>query len=301
MLDNENNTVSQAAELGRAGAAKIELIVEPSVREDRIPVGRVVEKNGESKFVSVKSLLDEWRTIPERTKGSATLSTLASFVDLTNRHKNDDTAIFGSIDSSAPSLTAVIDYTTKAHEPRHGQHRVTYTFPLSPEWQAWRAMNGKSMTQLDWAAFIEEHIAELASPMDAERSQYEPTFQTKIALPTELVTLSRGMQINVEARVKDTRVLQSGESEIIYEEVHKDGAGQKLVVPGLFVIQIPMFLDGEPVRLLARLRYRRQEGRLTWFYQLYRPDIVLRARLKEDFDHVASETGLPVYEGRPEA
>ena len=297
----EVNTVKQAAELARIGAATIELVGLPTGMVDDIPVGRLVDKDGRTSFVSVKTLIDEWREHPEFTKGTAVLATLDSFIALVDRHKNDDTAIFGAIDVSAPSLTAVVDYTTRAHDPRHGRHRLTYPFPLSPEWKAWQAFNAKSMTQIEWAAFIEEHIAELSSPTDGERSEYERLFQTKIALPTELITLSRGMQINVEARVKDMRVLQTGESEIVYEEVHKDGAGQKLVVPGLFVIQVPLFVDGDPVRLLARLRYRRHDGKLTWFYQLYRPDIVLRAKLKDDFDRVAKETGLPVFEGKPEA
>lgn len=297
---DEKNTVSQAAELARVGAAQIDFIDLPKPDES-VPVGRVVDADGRTSFISVKNLVDEWREHPLFTKGIAVLSTLDSFIALVNRHKNDDTAVFGSIDTSAPSLTAVVDYTTKGHEPRHGRHRLTYPFPLSPEWKAWQAFNAKPMSQLEWAAFIEEHVAELASPLDGERSEYERLFQTKIALPTELITLSRGMQISVEARVKDMRVLQSGESEIVYEEVHKDGSGQKLVVPGLFIVQVPLFVDGDAVRLVGRLRYRRNDGKLTWFYQLYRPDLVLRAKLKDDFDRVGKETDLPVYEGKPEA
>jgi uncharacterized protein YfdQ (DUF2303 family) len=299
-VDIDNKVVDEIAELARFGGSVDLTVTETSIRPDPIPVGRLVDKNGSVAPTSIKAILDEWRTTPERTRGVAKVQNVQSFIELTNRHKNESSAIFVSI-SDAPTATAVIDYTTVAHEPRFGAHRVHYPFPVSREWQAWKASDGKPMSQTDWAGFVEDRIAELSSPMDAERAQYEPLFQTKIALPSELIQLSRGMQINVEARVKDIRVLQSGESEVLYEEVHKDGAGQKLIIPGLFVVQIPLFIDGDPVRLLVRLRYRRNDGKLTWFYQLYRPDIVMRARLKDDCDTIASETSLPIYEGSPEA
>lgn len=266
-----------------------------------ISVGDIPQGDGRRSFVSLKPLIDEWRTAPERRKGTATVETLNSFIALMKRHADEDSAIFAKLASGTPSLTGVIDYHTTKHEPRFGAHRVAYSFPLSPEWVAWRNHDSKAMSQLDWASFVEERIADLSSPTDAEASEYERLFQTKIAVPSELIQLSRGMQISVEAKVKDIRVLQSGEAEVVYEEVHKDGSGQKLVVPGLFIIQIPLFLDGAPVRLVARLRYRRTEGRIAWFYQLYRPDLAMRDRLQADLNTVAGETGLPVFEGAPES
>lgn len=250
---------------------------------------------------SAKPFVDEWRMAPERRIGTAKMLTLASLIDFANRQKDADSALFATIDgASSPSIAAVFDYHKIDGSPRFGRHRAVYAFPLSTEWQAWRAMDGKSMTQGDWAAFIEERIAELSAPLDQEVTDYERLFQTKIAVPSDLITLSRGLSISVEAKVRDFRTIQSGETEISYEEVHKDGSGAKLIVPGLFVVRIPLFVDGEPTRLLARLRYRRVDSKIMWFYQLYRADLVLREAMRNDAQTAAKETALPLFEGSPE-
>lgn len=297
----DNEAVKAIIDLADRGHPAVILeVTEPTIRAEPIPLLERPDVEGSVEVRSIKELLDEWRTAPERRKGSAKVNTLTAFIDLVNRHKDTDSVVFGDLTDKAPSIMAVIDYHTIAHDPRFGQHRVHYAFPLSKEWLAWLAMDGKVMSQGEWAAFVEERIADLASPLDAEASEYERLFQTKIAVPSELIQLSRGMQISVAATVKDVRTLQSGEVEISYAEVHNDGSGQKLIVPGLFIIQIPMFVDGDRVRIISRLRYRRQDSKIVWFYQMYRADLVMRARLVEDVELVMTATALPFYEGAPE-
>jgi uncharacterized protein YfdQ (DUF2303 family) len=285
----------QAAGVGIIG------VIEPTIRAEPIPFASVPLAGGGSRVESIKSLLDAWRTAPEHIKGTAAADTLDAFVALVNRHKDDGSVLFGDLNVTAPVFTAVIDYHGLDHAPRFGQHRIAYKFPVSPEWTAWQAANGKTLSQSEWAYFIEEHVAELASPLDAEVTEFEMLFHTKIATPSELVTMSRGMQVAVEARVKEIRNIQSGEAEIIYDEVHRDGSGAKLVVPGLFVIKIPLFIGADPTRIIARLRYRKHDSKIVWFYQLYRADAVVRAELQNAFDDAAKETNLPAYEGSPEA
>jgi len=296
----DNQGVKEIAELARnAAGAQVFTIQESSIREEPIPF---IARNTDKGVVvePAQALLDAWRVAPKRLRGTAYTTTLTSFVDLVNRHKDEDSAVFADIAGQSPSLTAVIDYHKMDHGPRFGQHRIVYSFPLSLEWLSWRVMDAKPMSQLDWAAFVEEHIADLASPLAAEKSEFERLFQTKIAAPSDLITLSRGMQISVEAKIKDIRFLQSGETQVVYEETHNDANGQKLIIPGLFILQVPLFLDGDPVRITARLRYRRDGAKINWFYQLYRPDLALRTQLLSDLKRVEDETALPTYEGRPE-
>jgi uncharacterized protein YfdQ (DUF2303 family) len=281
--------------------AKSTLAVSQFPLEDNT-IAAVPNAMGGRELVSLERFRDELRDAPKRAKGTAEALTLESFIDLTNRHKDESSAIFGDFAGSAPSLLAVIDYHQVAHKgPRFGAHRVRYAFPLSPEWKAWSASDGKVMGQGEWGMFVEDRIADLAAPFDAERSEFERLFQTKIATPAELVQLSRGMALTIESAVKDVRVLQSGEMEVSYEEVHKDGRGEKLVVPGLFIVSIPLFIGSEPSRLIARLRYRKTDGRrLVWLFQFYRADIALRAALEAALERAGEETGLPFFQATPE-
>lgn len=293
-MEAENN-VKDIAKLARDGDGAKLVSLGGGVQVLSIPGDIGVEVQ------SIKAFVDEWRTAPERRKGTAKMLTLESLTAFVNRQKDGGSALFATLDGPAAGLTAVFDYHQIDGAPRFGGHRALYAFPQSPEWQAWKGRDGKAMEQDAWAAFIEERIAELSAPLDQERTDYESLFQTKIAVPSDLITLSRGMQISVESKVRDFRVLQSGETEISFEEVHKDGSGAKLIVPGLFVIRIPLFVDGVPIRILARLRYRRVEGKILWFYQLYRADLVMREAMRNDAETVARDTALPLFEGSPEA
>lgn len=301
-MDTIENSVKEIANLAREGdGGKVIHVKAPDYDGPDVPLIVRPTGNGSVAVESAKKLLDEYRLAPERRKGTAKALTLASFIALTSRHMDADSALFAALTGENPSLTAVFDYNTIDHAPRFGQHRASYEFPLSDEWKQWRGKDGVVMSQGDFAAWIEDHIAELASPLDAEVSQYEGLFKTKIALPSDMITLSRGMAISVEARSVEARVLQSGEVQVSYEEVHKDGRGEKLLVPGLFIVKIPLFVEAEDVRLLTRLRYRVLGGKIAWSYQLYRPELVMREVMSLAVEKAAQDTGLPMYEGTPEA
>lgn len=274
-----------------------------------VPIGW--DRN-QQKPISLKALIEEFRQRPAQRTGKATAQTLASFIALTVRHMDDDSAVFADMTWTAPKFTAVIDYHRRAmeehgeavadigHEPRWLKHTIGYTFPLGEDWKLWVEQNGKPMKQGDFAAFIEDRIADLSAATDSEKDELEYLFKCKIADPFEVLQLSRGLSISVDAKVTRAQNLTTGEAEIQYSEVHNDSGGQKLTVPGLFMVALPVFYGGAPVRLPARLRYRVSGGNIVWFFQLWRPDVYVTEQIRKDRDAVAVETGLPVYEGAPE-
>ncbi|WP_428978554.1 hypothetical protein [Chenggangzhangella methanolivorans] len=67
------------------------------------------------------------------------------------------------------------------------------------------------------------------------------------------------------------------------------------------MVAVPAFVDGEAVRIPARLRYRLGGGDIKWFYQLYRWEFWLREQVQNDLERAGKETALPTFEGVPEA
>lgn len=248
-------------------------------------------------------IVEAFRTKPGQKHGRATALTLRSFIDLTNRHKTADSAVFANTDWKAPSFTAVIDY----HEAKSAgaadnlKHRVHYAFPLSEEWQVWIKFNGEDMEQREFATFLEDRIADLTAPNDHERINLERDFATTIATPAQLIQLSRGLQVNVESIVKNVVNLATGEASILFDEQHIGGDGQPLKVPGLFMLAISPFFIGEKISIPVRLRYRKAGQKILWRYQLYRPDLHVTERVRDDLSTVADKTELPTFEGSPEA
>lgn len=252
--------------------------------------------------IGVKNLFDEWREKPQAKRGTAKVATLESFVGLTKRHLTEDSVIFANVDWKKPSLTAIIDYHENANggDADNGKHRILYEFPLSDEWQAWVKLNGQPMKQQEFAEFIEDHIPELAAPHEDEITYWENQLGGKVAFPNEILALSRGLKINAETKLRSNTVLATGEGELTWEEEHRDQHGQKLVVPSLFILQVPPFFRGEAARIPVRLRYRVNAGSVIWFYQLYRPDIYITEHVERDLERAAAETELPAFQGTPE-
>lgn len=252
-------------------------------------------------FVSVRKLIEEFRTAPERRKGTATADTLASFIDLVERHKDESSVLFGRAIWPSPSLTAILNYDAAGVDARFGDHRVLYEFPLTEEFKAWVEANAKPMDQEVFAAFLEEHAAELAAPMDGERSEYERQFGEKMATPQEVVMLSRHLEVFVNAKVKQGIRLQTGERTVEFSEEHVNSKGEVVTIPGVFMVSVAAFVDGEAVRIPARLRYRIAGGAIKWFYQLYRWEFFLREQVQRDLREASEKTGLQAFEGKPEA
>lgn len=261
----------------------------------------VIDRRSGGRLSALDDLVEKYRRLPERRSGVANTTTLQSFIELVNRHKDDGSAVFAKTAWPEPALTAVIDYHELDGAPRWAKHRIRYAFPITDEFKVWIEKNGKGMEQAEFAAFLEEHAAELSAAYGPEQAEYESLFKEKFATPNDLIALSRSLEVFVGARVKRQERLSSGERTVEFVEEHTNTKGEKVEIPGLFMVSVPAFIDGDAVRIPARLRYRIQGGSIVWFYQLYRWQFWLRDQVKNDLDTVKQKTVLPTFEGSPEA
>lgn len=253
---------------------------------------------------SLKEHLDEYRTRPERREGVAELRTEASFIDHANRFKDADSALFADPNPGAPSLTSVLNYHRQGAtaDPRFGDHRGVYRFPLSKEWKAWQALNEKPMTQEAFASFLEDRIVDVADPREAgaKANEFLKLLGGSFADAARLMDLSRGLTIYVAASATKVVNLASGEGQITYTEEHHNAGGVKLDIPRAFLIGLPVFHGGTAYQVAVRLRYRLKENHLTWSYSLHRTDVVFDHAFEEACKRAADATGLPLFVGSPE-
>lgn len=298
------SSIDAIAELGRHAAGASVLHIKTDGLGDGLPPTVPVlfdHRLGSAGLQSLHTEIEKYRLDPLRRIGTARATTRDSFIALVQRHALPQSVLFAKTDWPNPQLLAVIDYHAMDEGPGHLQHRVVYDFPVSDEFKAWSGNDAKAMTQQQFAEFCEERVCDLAAPTEQEESFYSGMFRVPVASPADMVTLSRGLQVNVESVAKSTVTLQSGEGEIMFAEQHLDNNRQKLVVPGLFMICAPAFVGGDPVRLPARLRYRVAGGKVSWQYHLFQWRYWIRQRVIDDLTAVAEATGLPAYEGAPEA
>lgn len=316
------------------------------------PRGHDVSPDADAKVVSLpkgitlhslKPFIDEWRDHPVRRAGTASFEDLDSFIAHVNDFQTPDSRIFatpprvainGKLEQ-APEILSVLDYHDALnHEGRSGadakprflKHRARYRFPLSRSWQLWLAHHGAALSQADFAAFIEDRIADVMAPppglldrepeeigerqaggdfgprsFDEELAYLARLLGGRFATPSDMIKLSRGLQVNATGKFKSQVNLSSGEREIEFSEEHVDATGGRLRVPNLFLLGIAPFYLGPAYRIAVHLRYRIQGGVIAWSYELYRIEHAIEHAFNEALEAVRSKTGLPVWRGSPEA
>lgn len=273
-------------------------------------IGRYAVVPAGQQLMSVKKYVDEWRARPERREGTATLTTLASFSAHVNRFKDDNSIVFADVTNSKDAkLITVFDYNEKsaAGAPRFGKHKAIYPFPLSDEWIFWTAVNGKSMTQVEFAQLLEDRILDVLAPSETGQGLVQDFAQSLgeagLATSQRLQELANGLSIRADVAVTNASNLSSGESRINFQEAHVNGeTGGPISVPKGFAIGIPVFRGGAPYAMPVRLRYRldKEKGKVLWTVLLWRADRIWDDAVKIVCDTAHADTGLDLLYGTPE-
>ncbi|MBB4316249.1 DUF2303 family protein, partial [Roseospira marina] len=240
---------------------------------------------------SLKPLLDEYRVRPERISGLSEHITLDSLIEHIKAHDTTQAVVF--ISREPARAVAVYDYvsgngtaSSVETEPNWRAWRAIHDFPLSREWKLWSRASGSKMGQGEFAAFVEDRILDILpapdltvtpnSDADTRLQELARLLNGTFAGPERMMELARGLVVHETSRVGEVINTNSGEGSIIFEEEHTDGAGQKLTIPSLFCLAIPVFDQGTRYRMVARLRYRKSREGLNWWFDLQ--------QVKEVFD-----------------
>lgn len=270
-----------------------------------VPEGRDVQ--------SVRAFLDEYLERPLRRRGEAVVQSAQAFLDLVERFKGESSVVYANPDAKAPSLTAIFNYhaegSTEAVDAGDaltgwGDHRGTLACRMSDEWKAWLGVHGRELDQAEFAAFLQDHIADCVL-VDTGK---EPTvqevvdqLQARLGGPVQLMKLARGLEVRAGVAVKNAVTLETGEIQISHVEQHQGENGGPITTPTLFFITIPVFYAGVPYRIAVRLRYRiRGAGAIAWSFHLYRHDKTFDHAFDELLQKVRDESGLDVFLGSPE-
>lgn len=268
---------------------------------------------------NAKEIMDAFRLRPALRSGTTALTDLSSFVAWTNRHKDAGTVVYADDNMAAPSLTVVVDHDEAGGEEpekkaRFGRHRGVYQFPFSREWQEWTRVSGQPMGAGDFAAFFERRIGDVIPPpysidgegtevfnsQDPEIRKLVNVLGKKFAAPSDIVKLTNGIEINVDARATQKVNRDTGEHHIEFVEANGQGA-DRIKPPNAFLIAIPVVSNGAPILMAVHLRYRTKDGGVKWFVELHQPERVFEEVFRQSLEQVFTDTGLPPLRGKAPA
>lgn len=227
----------------------------------------------------LQEITDPHGTLPAKSRivQGVDLQKADSLVDYLNRFKEAQTSLFADIDANR--IVAIVDYHGPA-APASSDHVALLDLPFSQEWIAWKAIDGKLMSQLDFARFVEENSADFLEPQAAD-----------------LLEVCRDIQA---IRKVDFRAgIRTATDNMNFEYTDETTATSKgLEIPRAFALMIPVYFGGRYTELRAFLRWRVDEGKLQLGVQLHRPEHVRQAIFQEIVGDVAGRTDLHAVYGK---
>lgn len=241
---------------------------EGDVHHVALPAGYKMER------VDSESLLPN----PRRTVAKAIHCSADSFTDYVLHHHKDGTVIWCNFNPQTYALgfTGVIDDHAPS-TPGWRSHSASYTPELSVEWKAWQANNGKYVSQVDFAEWLEEHEEDIAEANGL------PTLLQMKEMATNFVARQ-------DMEFKSAIRLQDGSVRMQYVADSDAGTVDQMRLFERFVIGIPVFYGMDRWQLTARLKYRVTQGKVQFRYELVRPDRTHESAAKELIEKIKFTT-----------
>ncbi len=239
------------------------------------------------------------------------LQQVESLVEYVNRFKNSNSVLFADIASS--TILSIIDYHISANAPapanveggvpasaapeaRHTKHTAILRLPHSLEWDTWKAIDGRLMSHVDFANFIEENggdVMPLVGMRDGSGNQIEDAPSTVLELVREL---------QVKSSFGASSAIRNGDYVSIEMQKGDDVSTKRNVaLPNMIHLIVPVYFGEDAVQLDALIRRKVEDGSLKLGVKLVRPEQVRQDEFKRIVHGIAHEVGLATHYGKPTA
>lgn len=278
IMETDENVIQTALAAG-AATNPIHTVLAP----DGIKIPFVVVPVGYNAIFPGEDEFAPFLASPLRTKGTFAFSDTDSFIRYFNEHKNEHSRIFANITDKNARFQGVINF----HAPDQPQFRdhvcVTSTVPTH-EWLVWTDRNRKCMTQGEFATFLEENSDMFVDPSG-----------------TTLLELVQTLEGKADVNIKQAVKLQNGGLQINYsEDIELRGGASSaqdgtMLLPTILTVGIAPFEGVSRYEMKARLRYRIENRKITFWYEAINPHLFVRAIVADILKTITSQTGVEPF------
>lgn len=196
---------------------------------------------------------------PLQLQQTVSLHTAKDFIGYVNRFADKNSVIFVNV--LGGKIQAVLDYHEATPVDEYGSnakqrlcsHKAIFNVEQTSEFKKIRDKSGESMSQSDFALFLEDVMPYINQPAAAELYEIVSTLSAKTS-----VDFKSGVRTD------------NGQVSITYNENIDASAGRegKLNIPEQIVFGIQVHRGGSHYALPARFRYRIKDGNLRMWYDL---------------------------------
>lgn len=242
--------------------------------------GVVIPADGRVELVDVTERDGRYAPRPRRKSGTYRAHNAETFVGYVEKHGLPETEVWADLQTA--QVVAVVNAHTGDDHAGWSDHRLVYSVQHTPAWKAWTARDGQLMSQSDFAELIEDRAIDIVRPSAADMLELAQHFQATNGVAFE-----------------SSRLLSSGEGQLAYRETIDAKAGRKgtLEIPKDFELGLIPFEGADPFKVVARFRYRINDGALRVGYRLNRPEDVLREAFESVVRQIEDGGVTPVFRG----
>ncbi len=233
--------------------------------------------------------LERFLPFPTRKRAEVTVTTTDSFIAYSKKHGSmDECVIYAQVDAekSVCTLRALMN-DHGADNPKWRDHRCTFAPALAVEWKRWTGNDKKQMNQGDFATWLEDNQGDVRSVNGSPSG-------------ADILTMAQAFELHADKKVKSHINLQNGGVRFEYVEDETKETKSVMEVFRRFTLALPVFdgsTDAYPVE--ARLKYRDSGGKVTFWYELIRPDRAFKTAVQSALDKIKAETGFLILQGTP--
>lgn len=270
---NTNTEAGQIAELTKAALAFNPQIIEgPGGRSYLLTSPEVSAKD-----ITPAGAGKTFR--PDHIAQAPTIQTAQSLGDYLKLFKTASSVLFANIAQN--QIVGAIDYHA-ADAAELVAHKATLTLPFSTEWKLWNEIDGKMMSQLDFARFLDENQDDISSPRGADLVEI-----VKDLIAVDTANSKASIRINSDN--VDFSFTASTDA--------RSGSGGQLEIPKEFELRIPVYFGEEPLPMKARLRWKNGAEGVTFGIVLLRKEQARQDEFKRVVREVSATADLPVFYG----
>lgn len=228
---------------------------------------------------------DQLNDHPVDRRGTIKVDSPGGLVHYALRHLDEDaTTVWGSVDDGRIEVV-FNDHANHDgdNQPGWADHRAVLQLRRSPEWQAWTGIDGRMMSQVELAEFLEDHALEV----------YEPDGST-------LLEVTQTFHATTGATFKSAVKLATGEQQLRYEEEVNASAGRtpgQVDIPTDLVLGLRPWIGVSAVHVPAKFRFQVRRGELALGIRLQRAEEISRDAVERALSTVATELSLEPIEG----
>lgn len=226
---------------------------------------------------------------PTRKRADVVLTDTESLIAYLGTHATPaSSTVYAVVDSeqSRFALVCVLD-DHHAAAPQWRGHRCSLTPKQSVEWKRWTGSDRVKMAQSDFAAWLEDNRGDVASVAGMPSG-------------AEILAMALGFEATADKRLRSKINLGSGGVAFEYVDDEDKETRTKMQVFERFTLGLPVFYgSADAYPLEARLKYRNTDGKLTFWYELVRPDRIFQQAVDFAVQRVTSASGVQVLYGNP--